>query len=59
MNLTPFTGVNPTKVFLQYQASMLRMWANNCELVAHYCERGFGSFSSAPEQQREPQRAAA
>jgi hypothetical protein len=59
MNLAPFTGVNPMKVLLQYQASMLRMWANNCELAAHYFERGFGSFRSAPEHQREPQREAA
>jgi hypothetical protein len=44
---------------LQYQASMLRIFANNCELAAHYCDRGVQTFRpapepiSAPEQRRE------
>jgi hypothetical protein len=59
MNLAPFAGVNPMKVFLQYQASMLRIWANNCELAAHFWDRGFETFRSAPEQQQEQQREAA
>jgi len=51
--------LNATKMFLQYQASMLRIWANNCELAAHNVERGLETFRPAPEQQREAERAAA
>jgi hypothetical protein len=49
----PTAGLNATKLFLNYQASMLRMWANNCELAAHNFERGLRTFTSATEQQRE------
>src|SRR3954470_17883590 len=49
----PIAGLNATKLFLQYQASMLRMWANNCELAAHNFERGLDTFKPAREQRRE------
>ena len=38
--ISPFAGLNAMKVLLQYQASMLRVWANNCELAAHNFTRG-------------------
>jgi hypothetical protein len=44
---------NATKMFLQYQASILRMWANNCELAAHNFDRGLETFKSVTEQQRD------
>ena len=44
-------GLNAAKGFLLYQTSMLRLWANNCELAAHNCERGLEEFSSARKQQ--------
>ena len=49
----PIAGLNATKLFLQYQASMLRMWANNCELAAHNFDRGLETFRSVTEQQRD------
>ena len=55
----PIAGLNATTLFLQYQASMFRMWANNCELAAHNFERGIETFRPAPEQQREAEREAA
>ena len=48
----PIAGLNATKMFLQYQAAMLIIWANNCELAAHNVERGLETFRPAPEQQR-------
>jgi hypothetical protein len=44
---------------LAVSGSMLRIFANNCELAAHYCDRGVQTFRpapepiSAPEQRRE------
>ena len=49
----PIAGLNATKMLLQYQASMLRMWANNCELAAHNFDRSLETFKSATEQQRD------
>jgi len=51
--IVPIAGLNATKMLLQYQASMLRMWANNCELAAHNFERGLETLRSSTEQQRE------
>jgi hypothetical protein len=57
--IPPIAGLNAMKLFLQYQASMLRIFANNCKLAAHYCDRGVQTFRpapepiSAPEQRRE------
>ena len=50
--IVPFAGLNATKMLLQYQASMLRMWANNCELAAHNFDRGLETFRSATEQRQ-------
>jgi hypothetical protein len=55
----PIAGLNATKLLLQYQASMLRMWANNCELAAHYFDRGLETFRPAPEMEPEAERKAA
>jgi hypothetical protein len=51
--IAPIAGLNATKLFLQYQASMLRMWANNCELAAHNFDRGLETLRSAPDHPRE------
>jgi hypothetical protein len=32
-------GLNAMKLFLRYQASMLRIWADYCELAAHNFDR--------------------
>jgi len=50
--IVPIAGLNATKMLLQYQASMLRMWANNCELAAHNFDRGLETFRSATEQRQ-------
>ena len=47
--IPPIAGLNAMKLFLQYHASMLRILANNCELAAHYFDRGVQTFRSAPE----------
>src|SRR5205807_1128202 len=47
VGISPFAGLNAMKVFLQYQASMLRVWANNCELAAHNFGRGLEPVRSA------------
>jgi hypothetical protein len=36
---------------IKYQASLLRIWADNAELFARNYERGLESFSSAVEEQ--------
>jgi len=51
--IVPIAGLNATKMLLQYQASMLRMWANNCELAAHNFDRRLEAVSPSPEEQRE------
>ena len=50
--IVPIAGLNATKMLLQYQASMLRMWANNCELAAHNFDRGLETFRSVTEQRQ-------
>lgn len=57
--IAPVAGLNATKLLLQSQASILRMWANNCELVAHYFDRGLETFRPTPEMEREAERKAA
>jgi hypothetical protein len=42
--IPPIAGLNAMKLFLQYQASMLRILANNCELAPH-----IQTVRSAPE----------
>jgi hypothetical protein len=53
--ISPFAGLNAMKVLLQYQASMLRVWANNCELAAHNFTRGLETLKSAPELKAAPE----
>jgi hypothetical protein len=43
-------GLNAAKPFLQYQTSLLRLWADNCELIARNYEKGLDAFSNAIEQ---------
>ena len=50
-------GLNAARPFLDYQAYMLRVWADNVELVARNYEKGIEAFSAAVEQKSE-QRAA-
>jgi hypothetical protein len=47
------TVMNPAKLFFQHQASILRIWATNCELAAHMLDRRLETPRSAPEQHRE------
>jgi hypothetical protein len=46
-------GLNATKPLLQYQTSMLRLWADNCELIARNYEKSLEAFAAAIEQRRE------
>jgi hypothetical protein len=48
-------GLNAAKPLFQYQTSILRLWADNCEMVARNYEKGFEAFSSAVEQQSRQQ----
>jgi hypothetical protein len=45
-------GINAAKPFVEFQTSMLRLWANNLELVARNYEKGLEAFSTAIEQQQ-------
>ena len=52
-------GFNILKPIMQFQVSLLRMWANNAELMArNYEQRLEMIFGSAVEEQREQQKAA-
>jgi len=53
--ISPFAGLNAMRVFLQYQASMLRVCANNCGLAAHNFTRGLETLKSAPELKAAPE----
>jgi len=55
MVIASFAGSNPMKLLLHYQASMLRVWANNCELAAHNFDRSLEAFRSAPELRSAPE----
>jgi hypothetical protein len=44
-------GLNAVKPIIQFQASMVRLWADNVETFARNYERGLESFSSAIEEQ--------
>jgi len=46
-------GLNATKPLLEYQTSMLRLWADNCELIARNYEKSLEAFTAAIEQRRE------
>jgi hypothetical protein len=44
-------GLNAVKPMIQFQASMVRLWADNIETFARNYERGLETFSSAAEEQ--------
>jgi hypothetical protein len=46
-------GFNAAKPLFQYQTSMLRLWADNFELVASNYERGIEAISRAVDQQKQ------
>lgn len=43
-------GFNAAKPLFQYQTALLRLMANNFELLARNCERGMEAFSAIAEQ---------
>ncbi len=53
---TASIGLSAVKPFIQFQTSMLRLWADNFELVARNYEKGLDAFSTAIEQQQSPTR---
>ncbi len=53
---TASIGLSAAKPFIQFQTSMLRLWADNFELVARNYEKGLDAFSTAIEQQQSPTR---
>jgi hypothetical protein len=52
-------GLNAAKPLFQYQTSMLRLWADNFEMVARNYENGVEAFTNAIEQQHSQTRQAA
>jgi hypothetical protein len=44
-------GLNAAKPILEFQVSMLRLWANNVEMVARNCEKGLETFSTTVEKE--------
>ena len=51
-------GLNAMKPMIQFQSSLLRLWADNAEMFARNYEKGLETFSTAVEQQWQQQRAA-
>jgi hypothetical protein len=49
----PIVGLNAARSLLEYQASLLKLWAENCELMARNYEKGLEAFSLATGQRRE------
>ena len=52
-------GLNAVKPVFQYQTSMMRLMADNFELMARNYERGIEAFATAVEEQHEQGRQAA
>jgi hypothetical protein len=48
---TASVGLNAAKPFVQFQTSILRLWADNFELAARNYEKGLEAFSTVIEQQ--------
>ena len=48
---TASMGLNTAKPFVQFQTSILRLWADNFELAARNYEKGLEAFSTVIEQQ--------
>ncbi len=44
-------GLKALRPMLQFQVSLLRLWAHNAEMLARNCERGLEGLSSDAEQQ--------
>ena len=51
-------GLNMIKPILQFQVSLLRLWAASIETFARNCENGLEAVNSKVEQQSHQQRAA-
>lgn len=51
-------GLNTVTPMIQFQVSLLRLWADNIESIAQNYEKGLETASSAVEQQWERQHAA-
>lgn len=51
-------GLNTVTPMIQFQVSLLRLWADNIESIAQNYEKGLETASSAVEQQWEQQHAA-
>ncbi|WP_407179584.1 hypothetical protein [Bradyrhizobium sp. STM 3562] len=51
-------GLNAVKPMIQFQVSLLRLWADNIEALAENYEKGLDTFSSAVEDRWQQQRAA-
>ena len=45
-------GLNAVKPIIQFQASMVRLWANNVETFARNYEKGLEMVGSAIEEQK-------
>ncbi len=52
-------GLNAMRPMIQFQVSVLRLWADNAELYARNYEKGLETFSTAVEQQWQQQQRAA
>jgi len=52
-------GLHVAKALLQYQSSVLRLWADNLETIARNYENGVETFTSAIERQHHETRQAA
>jgi len=50
--------LNAFRPMMQFQVSMLRLWAGNIESLAQNCEKGLDTISSTVEHEWEQQRAA-
>jgi hypothetical protein len=49
-------GLNAAKPMFQFQTSVLRLWADNFEMLARNCEHGVEAFTTAIEQQHDQAR---
>jgi hypothetical protein len=52
-------GLHVVRALLQYQTSVLRLWADNLEMIARNYENGVETFTSAVEPQHNETRQAA
>ena len=51
-------GLDALKPIIQFQASMLRLWADNMERLAGHYEKGLEKTATAVEEQSDKDRAA-